>query len=240
MPCGKTARPATRSEIDLYAGVGCERPAAAALGDPQDRLPPVVHVAGTNGKGSTVRPAARHRLEAAKAGACIPIPRPHLVRFNERIRLAGQLIDDDALIVLSSTDVEASASTGAKREATVFETHHGRRLPGHERDPGGSLAASSRWAWAACMDATNIIERPLLSFRHHNWGWTSIMRSGSARPFWAEWRAKRRAYARKAVRAGDRAVRPSRRWPVIEAAARAVAGAKLLVMGVRIGTPGHL
>ena len=63
----------------------------AALGDPQHRLPPVVHVAGTNGKGSTV---AMIRAIAEAAGLRVhAYTSPHLVRFNERIRLAGRLIE---------------------------------------------------------------------------------------------------------------------------------------------------
>src|SRR3990170_5692541 len=62
------------------------------LGRPQDRLPPVFHVAGTNGKGSTCA-FLRSILEAA--GLTVHVfTSPHLVRFNERIRIAGQLIDD--------------------------------------------------------------------------------------------------------------------------------------------------
>lgn len=70
----------------------------ARLGDPHRRLPPVFHVAGTNGKGSTCAflraalEAAGHRVHAYTS--------PHLVRFNERIRLAGRLIDDAALAPL--------------------------------------------------------------------------------------------------------------------------------------------
>lgn len=67
----------------------------AALGDPQDRLPPVIHVAGTNGKGSTV---AYLRSMAQAAGLKVHVfTSPHLVRFAERIRLAGTLITDDHL-----------------------------------------------------------------------------------------------------------------------------------------------
>ena len=70
----------------------------AALGDPQKRLPPVVHVAGTNGKGSTI---ALLRGIAEAAGLSVHVfTSPHLVRFAERIRLAGRLIDDDQLAVL--------------------------------------------------------------------------------------------------------------------------------------------
>ncbi len=71
----------------------------AALGDPQTRLPPVIHVAGTNGKGSTIA-FMRAILEAAGLGVHV-YTSPHLVRFNERIRLAdrsgGKLVSDEAL-----------------------------------------------------------------------------------------------------------------------------------------------
>lgn len=67
----------------------------AALGDPQHRLPPVIHVAGTNGKGSTV---AYLRAMAEAAGLKVHVfTSPHLVRFAERIRLAGTLITDEHL-----------------------------------------------------------------------------------------------------------------------------------------------
>src|SRR5476649_2761556 len=66
-----------------------------ALGRPQDRLPPVIHVAGTNGKGSTV---AFLRAMGEAAGLKVHVyTSPHLVRFVERIRLAGELITDQHL-----------------------------------------------------------------------------------------------------------------------------------------------
>ena len=69
-----------------------------ALGNPERSLPPVFHVAGTNGKGSTVA-FLRAFLEAA-GYRCHVYTSPHLVRFNERIRLAGRLIVDDTLLDL--------------------------------------------------------------------------------------------------------------------------------------------
>ena len=67
----------------------------AQLGNPHKKLPPILHVAGTNGKGSLV---AYLRAMAEAAGyRCHVYTSPHLVRFNERIRVAGQLIDDDML-----------------------------------------------------------------------------------------------------------------------------------------------
>ena len=69
-----------------------------ALGNPQDQLPPVIHIAGTNGKGSTqamIRAGledAGHRVHAYTS--------PHLARFHERIRVAGELISEDALTAI--------------------------------------------------------------------------------------------------------------------------------------------
>ena len=67
----------------------------AALGHPEQRLPPVLHVAGTNGKGST---SAMLRAISEAAGQRVHVyTSPHLVRFNERIRVAGRIVSDTAL-----------------------------------------------------------------------------------------------------------------------------------------------
>src|ERR671928_1283061 len=71
------------------------------LGHPERRLPPVIHVAGTNGKGSTIA-FMRAVLEAAGKSVHV-YTSPHLVRFNERFRLGapcggGRLVSDDALV----------------------------------------------------------------------------------------------------------------------------------------------
>src|ERR1700761_7655892 len=85
------------------------------LGNPQDRLPPVIHVAGTNGKGSTIA-TLRAILEAAgyKVHAYTS---PHLRRFNERVVLAGREIGDDELEDL--LDEVTAASKGLS--LTFFE-----------------------------------------------------------------------------------------------------------------------
>ncbi|MBK8086398.1 MAG: bifunctional folylpolyglutamate synthase/dihydrofolate synthase [Devosia sp.] len=67
----------------------------ARIGHPEDRLPPVIHVAGTNGKGSTIA-YLRAFLEAAGKTVHV-MTSPHLVRFNERIRLAGKLVSSRKL-----------------------------------------------------------------------------------------------------------------------------------------------
>ena len=66
----------------------------AALDHPERRLPPTIHIAGTNGKGSTWLFWALGEVAGLRVHAYIS---PHLIRFNERIELAGQAIDDDAL-----------------------------------------------------------------------------------------------------------------------------------------------
>lgn len=80
-----------------------------ALGSPEKKLPPLVHVAGTNGKGSLV---AYLRAMAEAAGYRVHVyTSPHLVHFNERIRIAGQLIGDDALDEMLSECEEANGDT---------------------------------------------------------------------------------------------------------------------------------
>ena len=71
------------------------RKALVALGDPQDRLPPAIHLTGTNGKGST---CAFIRAMAEAAGLKVHVfTSPHLMRVNERIRVASRLVEDEAL-----------------------------------------------------------------------------------------------------------------------------------------------
>src|SRR6476646_4347698 len=80
----------------------------AALGHPERRLPPVIHVAGTNGKGSTV--AYLRAIAEAQGLRVHAITSPHLVRFAERIRIAGELISDEKLGEL--TDRVEAANAG--------------------------------------------------------------------------------------------------------------------------------
>ena len=68
----------------------------AALGHPEDRLPPVVHVAGTNGKGSVI--AFLRAIFEAHGLRCHVFTSPHLIRFHERIVIAGPEIADGSLV----------------------------------------------------------------------------------------------------------------------------------------------
>src|SRR4051812_43343053 len=91
--------------IDLTTG-RVER-LLAALGHPEKKLPPVIHVAGTNGKGSTV--AFLRAIAEAQGLRVHAITSPHLVRFAERIRLAGRLITDEELEALIARVEDANA-----------------------------------------------------------------------------------------------------------------------------------
>lgn len=129
------------------------RTLCAALGDPQHRLPPVVHVAGTNGKGSTV---AFLRAIAEAAGLRVhAYTSPHLVRFNERIRLAGRLIEDEALNAVLDR-IEAVSG-----QATVFESTTAAAFVAMSETPAD--LAIVEVGLGGVLDATNVIERPLLS-----------------------------------------------------------------------------
>ncbi|WP_339931011.1 folylpolyglutamate synthase/dihydrofolate synthase family protein [uncultured Brevundimonas sp.] len=133
------------------------RALCAALGDPQDALPPVIHVAGTNGKGST---AALLRAMAEAAGLRVHVyTSPHLVRFNERIRLAGTLIDDAALN--AALDRVEAAGEAHGIGATVFEVATAAAfvaMAGVAAD-----LAIIEVGLGGSLDATNVIDRPLLS-----------------------------------------------------------------------------
>lgn len=129
----------------------------AALGDPQHKLPPVIHVAGTNGKGSTV---ALIRAIAEAAGLKVhAYTSPHLVRFNERIRLAGKLIEDEALNAILDRIEAVMADTDS--EATVFESTTAAAFLAMAETPAD--LAIIEVGLGGVLDATNVIERPLLS-----------------------------------------------------------------------------
>lgn len=129
------------------------RALCSALGDPQERLPAVVHVAGTNGKGSTI---AFLRAMAEAAGLRVhAYTSPHLVRFNERIRLAGELIETDRLNAVLDR-VEAAGVP-----ATVFETTTAAAMAAMAETPAD--LALIEVGLGGRLDATNVIDRPLVS-----------------------------------------------------------------------------
>lgn len=127
----------------------------AALGHPERRLPPVVHVAGTNGKGSTIA-FLRAMLEAAGLRVHV-YTSPHLVRFHERIRLAGTLIDDDRLAALLE---ECEVANGGG-PITFFEVTTVAALLAFAREPADVVLLET--GLGGRLDATNVVERPAVT-----------------------------------------------------------------------------
>ena len=127
----------------------------ADLGDPQDAMAPVIHVAGTNGKGSTV---ACLRAMAEAAGLRVhAYTSPHLVRFNERIRLAGELVADGAL----SAILEEVERVNAGRPITFFEVTTVAAFLAFARTPADLVLLEV--GMGGRLDATNVVARPLVS-----------------------------------------------------------------------------
>jgi dihydrofolate synthase/folylpolyglutamate synthase len=127
-----------------------------ALGNPEQRLPPIFHVAGTNGKGSTIA-FLRAFLEAA-GYRCHVYTSPHLVRFNERIRLAGQLIEDDMLLDLIR-EVEAAGVEGCvEQPITNFEITTAIAFLAFSRVPADACLIEV--GLGGRYDATNLFPRP--------------------------------------------------------------------------------
>lgn len=124
----------------------------AALGNPQERLPPVFHVAGTNGKGSTVA-FLRAMLEASGLRVHV-YSSPHLVRFNERIRLAGTLIADSELARL----LEECEAANRGLPITFFEITTAAALLAFARYPADAVVLEV--GLGGRYDATNVIAHP--------------------------------------------------------------------------------
>ena len=131
----------------------------ARLGHPEQRLPPVIHVGGTNGKGSTVA-FLRAILEAA-GRSVHAYTSPHLVRINERFRLGaaggGRLVDD---AMLADAFAECERANGDE-PITVFEITTAAGLLLFARHPADALLLEV--GLGGRLDATNVIERPAAS-----------------------------------------------------------------------------
>jgi len=130
-----------------------------ALGHPERRLPPVIHVAGTNGKGSTVA-FMRAMLEAAGKSVHV-YTSPNLVRINERFRLGrvggGVLVGDEELAAALAECERANGDA----PITVFEIETAAGLLIFSRRPADVLLLEV--GLGGRLDATNVIERPLVS-----------------------------------------------------------------------------
>lgn len=190
------------------------------LGRPERQLAPVVHVAGTNGKGSVVAfldamlEAAGYRVQAYTS--------PHLVRFNERIRLADGLIAEPALAAL----LEECEDANGGQPITFFEITTAAAFLAFSRQPADVLLLEV--GLGGRLDATNVIERPLctaltqIAIDHqHFLGPTleliagekaAIMKSGVPAVVAPQEKAAAAVIERQAARVGAPLYRAGREW----------------------------
>ena len=125
------------------------------LDHPERRLPPVIHIAGTNGKGST-QAMIRAGLEAA--GKMVhAYTSPHLARFHERIRLAGELISEDYLTEVLD---ECYVANGGE-SITYFEITTVAAILAFSRVPADYCLLEV--GLGGRLDATNVVEKPALT-----------------------------------------------------------------------------
>ncbi len=151
---------AVQAQLDRFAQLspgrdilGLERITAllALLGNSQERLPPVFHVAGTNGKGSTCA-FLRAIIEASGKTAHV-YTSPHLVRFNERIRLAGALIDDAVLAPLLAEVLDAAEARAIG--SSFFEATTAAAFLAFSRTPADYCVIEV--GLGGRLDATNVV-----------------------------------------------------------------------------------
>ncbi|MGY6552091.1 MAG: bifunctional folylpolyglutamate synthase/dihydrofolate synthase [Erythrobacter sp.] len=125
------------------------------LGNPHRALPPVFHVAGTNGKGSTC--AFLRAMLEAEGYTVHATTSPHLVRYNERIRLAGKLIEDDVLAALLEEVLDAGADLGP----SFFEVTIAAAFLAFARTPADACVVEV--GMGGRFDATNVLEPGVLA-----------------------------------------------------------------------------
>ena len=144
-------------KIDLTLG-RVER-LLATLDNPQNALPPVIHVAGTNGKGSTIA-FLRAMLEASGAKVHV-FTSPHLVRFHERIRIGaaggGKLVSEEALVAA----FERVEAANAGEPITFFEITAIVAIDLFRRNPADVVLMEV--GLGGRFDATNVFSRPAAS-----------------------------------------------------------------------------
>lgn len=125
------------------------------LDNPQNKLPPTIHIAGTNGKGSVL--AFLKAILQAKGARIHAYTSPHLLNFHERIQLAGKPIDEAILTALLTEVIEKNGT----QAITFFEAVTAAALAGFARHRADYLLLET--GLGGRLDATNVIARPQLS-----------------------------------------------------------------------------
>ncbi len=167
MDFGTSSDPRVQTQLDRLAalslpqgrfGLETMRALMARLGDPQDSLPPVFHVAGTNGKGSTCA-FLRAMLEAQGLAVHVATS-PHLVRYNERIVVAGEEIGDGLLASLLCEVLDAADAryNGEGLAPSFFEATIAASFLAFARTPADACVIEV--GLGGRFDATNVIGQP--------------------------------------------------------------------------------
>ena len=143
---GALSLPSGRLHLDTA------RTLLARLGNPEQRLPPVLHVAGTNGKGSTC--AFLRAICEAQGLVVHAATKPHLVRYNERIRIAGKLVDDNLLALL----LQEVLDCGMDLSPSFFEVTTVATFIAFSRFPADVCVIET--GLGGRLDATNVISAP--------------------------------------------------------------------------------
>lgn len=153
--------PAVQAQLDRLAalslpqgrfGLETIREILARLGDPQNRLPPTFHVAGTNGKGSTC--AFLRAMLEAQGLTVHAATKPHLVRYNERIRIAGALISDTEL----ADKLEQVLNACEDLSPSFFEVTAAATFLAFAEHPADACVIEV--GLGGRFDATNVLDRP--------------------------------------------------------------------------------
>ncbi|OEO33292.1 bifunctional folylpolyglutamate synthase/dihydrofolate synthase [Devosia insulae DS-56] len=182
------------------------------IGNPQDHLPPVIHVAGTNGKGSTLA-YLRAFLEASGKKVHV-MTSPHLVRFNERIRLAGKLVSSRKL----NQALEFCEQANGGEPITFFEITTAAALKLFSEVKADYLLLET--GMGGRFDASNVVARPLgtiitpVDYDHQNflgnsldkiaWEKAGILKRGAKAVFGRQRDEGRAVLVREAARLGVR------------------------------------
>ena len=161
---GRSDDPRVQAQLDRLGGLSIQRDTLGLdairellrrLGDPHKRLPPTFHVAGTNGKGSTCA-FLRAMLEAEGYKVHVTTS-PHLVRYNERFRVAGKLIEDARLAELLEEVFDAAEGLGC----SFFEITIAAAFVEFARVPADACVVEV--GLGGRLDATNVLEPDVLA-----------------------------------------------------------------------------
>ena len=154
-----SSNPAVQRQLDRLArltlpqgrfGLETIRALCERLGNPETRLPPVFHVAGTNGKGSTC--AYLRAILEAQGYTVHAATKPHLVRYNERIRISGKLVGDAELAALLGEVLDA----GDDLAPSFFEVTTAATFLAFARHPAAACVIEV--GLGGRFDATNVLD----------------------------------------------------------------------------------